>query len=350
MNNTPIMAGTGYLGLAASQALLRHGARAWMTLMRRTFALLVLAAAAGLAQSQSYPTQPIRMIIPSTPGGGTDFIGRLLSTKLAEMNGWTVVPTNRPGAGTALGLAEGAKANPAGYDLVIGQTDNVSLIPLLLKVAYDPIKDLTPVALAATTPMVLVVGETSPYKTLPDVIAAARAAPDKISYGTSGTGGSAHIAMELLQSVAGFKMRHIPYKGSSPALVDLVGGHVDFAATSISSAASLVHGGRIRALAVSSPRRNAALPEVPTVAELGYKDYTLVTFYGVFGPAGLPQSVVARLNADFNRILQSPDVRAALQAQGLEPSPMSPEEFAALIKADVQKSKEIISSAAIKIE
>ena len=187
----------------------------------RTFAFLVFAAwsamATSMAHAQAYPAQPIKVIIPSTPGGGTDFIGRLLGTKLAEMNGWTVVPTNRPGAGTALGLAEAAKANPAGYDLVIGQTDNVSLIPLLLKVAYDPVKDLTPVALAATTPMVLIVGENSRFKTMNEAIAAAKAAPETITYGTSGTGGSAHIAMEMLQSAAGFKMRHIPYKGSSPA-------------------------------------------------------------------------------------------------------------------------------------
>ena len=320
--------------------------------MFRHFAFLVLAAAAasGMAQAQSYPAQPIRMIIPSTPGGGTDFIGRLLSTRLAEMNGWTVVPTNRPGAGTVLGLAEAARASPAGYDLVIGQTDNVSLIPLLLKVSYDPIKDLTPVALAATTPMVLIVGENSPYKTLAEVILAARADPGKITYGTSGTGGSSHIAMELLQSAAGFKMHHIPYKGSSPALADLVGGHVDFAASSISSAASLAHGGKIRALAVTSPKRNAALPEVPTVAELGYKDFVFITYYGVLAPAGLPQPVVARLNTDLNKILQNPEVRTALHAQGLEPGPMSPEEFAALIKADVQKSKEIIGNAGIKVE
>jgi tripartite-type tricarboxylate transporter receptor subunit TctC len=316
----------------------------------RVIASLVLAAAAGLAQAQSYPTQSIRMIIPSTPGGGTDFIGRLMSNRLAEMNGWTVLPINRPGAGTALGLAEAAKASAAGYDLVVGQTDNVSLIPLLMKVSYDPIKDLTPVALVATTPMVLIVAENSPYKTLADAIRAAKAAPDKISYGTSGTGGTVHIAMELLQSAAGFRMQHIPYKGSAPALADLLGGHLGFAGSSISSAVSLVHAGKVRALAVTSTKRNAALPDVPTVAEFGYKDYSVVSYYGVLAPAGVPQSVVARLNTDFNKILQRPDVRTALLAQGLEPSPVSPEEFAALIKADVQKSKEIISNAGIKVE
>ena len=320
---------------------------------RNLFALLALAATCGLAHAQAtstYPTKSIRVIIPSTPGGGTDFIGRLVSTKLAEMNGWTVVPDNKPGAGTALGLAEAARSNTAGYDLVVAQTDNVSLIPLLLTVAYDPVKDLTPVALVATTPMVLIVPENSPYKTLADVIKAAKAEPGRISYGTSGTGGTVHIAVELLQSAAGIKLQHIPYKGSSPALADLLGGHLQFAGSSISSAASLLHAGKIRALAVTSPKRNPALPDVPTVAEFGYKDFSVVSYYGIMAPAGLPQPVLARLNTDLNKILHRPDVRTALLGQGLEPSPASPEEFGALIKSDIQKSKTIITNANIKVE
>ena len=318
--------------------------------MKRLIAGLALAATTGLACAQAYPNQPIRMIIPSTPGGGTDFVGRLVSGKLADLNGWTVLPINRPGAGTALGLAEGAKANPAGYDLVVGQTDNVALIPLLMKVAYDPVKDLTPVANVATTPMVLIVKEDSPYKTLGDAIAAAKAAPGQIAYGTSGTGGQVHIAMELLQLQAGFKMQHVPYKGSAPALADLLGGHLGFAGSSISSAASLAHAGKIRALAVTSPKRNQALPDVPTVAEAGYKDYSVVSYYGIFGPAGMPQAVVARLNADINKLLARPDVRTALLGQGLEPHPQSPDEFAALIRDDIRKNKDVIASAGIKVE
>jgi tripartite-type tricarboxylate transporter receptor subunit TctC len=318
-------------------------------MMRFVLALVALLVAAS-AQAQAYPTQPIRVIIPSTPGGGTDFVGRLVSSRLTELNGWTVLPINRPGAGTALGLAEAAKANPAGYDLVVGQTDNVSLIPLLLKVSYDPLRDLTPVALVATTPMVLIVREDSPYKTLADAIAAAKAAPGKIAYGTSGTGGVVHISMELLQLAAGFKMQHVPYKGSAPALADLLGGHLGFAGSSISSAATLVHAGKVRALAVTSPWRNQALPDVPTVAESGYKDYSVVSYYGVFGPGAMPQAVVARLNADINRILLRPEVKTALLAQGLEPAPMSAAEFGALVKSDIAKSKEIITSAGIKVE
>ena len=320
---------------------------------RNVFALLALAAACGLSHGQAtstYPTKPIRVIIPSTPGGGTDFIGRLVSTKLADLNGWTMVPDNKPGAGTALGLAEAARSHNAGYDLVVAQTDNVSLIPLLMKVAYDPVKDLTPVALVATTPLVLIVPENSPYKTLADLVKAAKAEPGKISYGTSGTGGTVHIALEMLQVAAGIKLQHIPYKGSSPALADLLGGHLQFAGSSISSAASLLQSGKIRALAVTSSKRSPALPDVPTVAEFGYKDFNLVSFYGIMAPAGLPQPVQARLNADINKLLQRPDVRTALLGQGLEPTPISADDFGALIRADIAKSKTVITSANIKVE
>lgn len=324
-------------------------------MQRRTLNLLALAAALGAAipaaaQTGDYPSKPIRMIIPSTPGGGTDFIGRLISTRLADMNGWAVVPDNKPGAGTALGLAELARQSPAGYDLVIAQTDNVTLIPLLLKVSYDPQKDLTPVALVATTPMLLVVPANSPYKTLTDFIAAAKAAPGTLSYGTSGTGGSAHISMERLQLAAGFQGQHVPYKGSSPALADLMGGHLALAATSISSATSLLKSGKMRALAVTSPQRVAAVPEVPTLAELGYRNADFLTYYGVFAPAGLAQPLVERLNGDVNKILAMPEVRTALQGNGLEPRAISPAEFSAMVRADIESARTVIRQANIKVE
>lgn len=318
-------------------------------MIRRLLAMAAMAVAC-VAHAQDYPSKPIRIIIPSTPGGGTDYIGRLMGNKLHELNGWSVVPENKPGAGTALGLAEAARAPAQGYDLVIGQSDNVTLIPLLMKVAYDPVKDLVPVALVATTPMVLLVSDSSPYKTLPEVIEAARKAPNTLSYGTSGTGGGVHIAMEMLQHQAGFKMQHVPYKGSAPALADLMGGHLQFAGSSISSAASLIKAGKVRALAVTSPKRNPALPDVPTVAELGYKDFSVVTYYGVLAPAKTPAAVVARLNADFNKLLARQDVRDALASQGLEADPVSSEQFAALIRSDIGKARQTIATAGIVVQ
>lgn len=318
-------------------------------MIRKLFAAAAMAAAC-MAHAQDYPTKPIRIIIPSTPGGGTDYIGRLMGSKLHELNGWDVVPENKPGAGTALGLAEAARAPAEGYDLVIGQSDNVTLIPLLMKVAYDPVKDLAPVALVATTPMVLLVSDKSPYQTLPEVIAAAKKNPGSIAYGTSGTGGGVHIAMEMLQHEAGFKMQHVPYKGSAPALADLMGGHLQFAGSSISSAATLIQSGKIRALAVTSLKRNPALPDVPTVAELGYPDFSVVTFYGVLAPAKTPTSVVSRLNADFNKLLARKDVKDALASQGLETNPMSSAAFAELIQADISKARQTIKDAAISVQ
>jgi tripartite-type tricarboxylate transporter receptor subunit TctC len=320
---------------------------------RRDFNLFALATGslAGLPSfAQDYPARAIRIIIPSTPGGGTDFTGRQIATKLAELNGWSVVPDNRPGAGTALGLAEAARAKPDGHELVIAQSDNVALIPLLMKVAYDPVKDLTPIALAATTPLVILVSENSPFKTLPELLQAAKAQPGKLTYGTSGTGGGVHIAMELLQLTAGCKMQHVPYKGSTPALADLMGGHLNFAGSSISSAAGMIHSGKVRALAVTSAKRNASLPDGPAVAEFGYKDFNAITFYGVMGPAGIPAPIVARLNADINKILQRPEVKTAFQAQGFDAGGTTPEEFASLIRADIKKSREIITTAGIKVE
>jgi tripartite-type tricarboxylate transporter receptor subunit TctC len=307
-------------------------------------------AVACVAHAQDYPNKPIRIIIPATPGGGTDYIGRLMGNKLHEMNRWDVVPENRPGAGTALGLAEAARAPAEGYDLVIGQSDNVTLIPLLMKVSYDPINDLAPVALVATTPMVLLVSDKSPFKTLPDVIAAAKKNPGAITYGTSGTGGGVHIAMEMLQHAAGFKMQHVPYKGSAPALADLMGGHVQFAGSSISSAATLIQSGKIKALAVTSPKRNPALPDVPTVAELGFPEFSVVTFYGVLAPAKTPPAVASRLNTDFNKLLARQDVKEALAAQGLETNPMSTQQFAALIDEDIAKAREVIQNAKITVQ
>lgn len=273
-----------------------------------------------------------------------------MCTKLAEANGWQMVPENRPGAGTALRLAEAARSNPAGYDLVVAQTDNVTLIPLLMKAAYDPLKDLTPIALLATTPMVIVVPATSPYRTLADFVRAAKAEPGKLTYGTSGTGGSAHVSIELLQIAAGIKALHVPYKGSAPAIADLVGGHLQFSGTSIASSTSLIAAGKIRALAVTSSKRSAALPGVPTVAESGYPDFTFSTFYGLMAPAGLPAPRCSRGCTPTSRRCRRPDTRAALAGQGLDPGHGSPEDFAALIRADIQKARDVIAAANIKVE
>ncbi|QHI99535.1 tripartite tricarboxylate transporter substrate binding protein [Xylophilus rhododendri] len=315
-------------------------------------ATMATIACTAFAQEAQYPAKTIRMLIPSTPGGGTDFIARTLSMKLAEANpGWTVVPDNRPGAAGTLGLGETVRSKPDGYELVIGQTANVSLAPWLMKLNFDPVKDLTPVALAVEAPMVLAVAENSPFKTWADVLAYAKANPNKpLNYGTSGTGSVAHVAAEQIQDKSGFKLQHVPYKGSSPALADLMGGHLDLAGTSLASALPMLQGGKIRALAVTSAKRATALPNVPALSELGYPGFAMVEWYGVFGPANLPAPIADKLNTEINKALQRQDVRSAILAQGQEPKPESRAAFAAMVKSDNQTSQAIISKAGIKLE
>jgi tripartite-type tricarboxylate transporter receptor subunit TctC len=319
-------------------------------LLTRFACSLVLAAGACVSLAQdAWPTRPIRMVIPSTPGGGTDFIGRTLGAKIAEATGWSVVPDNRPGAAGTLGLAETARARPEGYEVVIGQTANVALAPWLMKLAFDPVKDLTPVAWAVEAPMVLLVSDASPYKTWNDFIQAAKGGKN-MSFATSGTGSVAHVAGVVLQDAAGFRMQHVPYKGSSPALADLVGGHVDLAGTSVASALGLLQAGKVRALAVTSGKRSQVLPNVPALAELGYPKFHMVEWYGVFAPANMPPAVADRLHAEVNKALQRPEVRSAIVAQGQEPRAETRAAFAAMVKADSQASRDVIARAGIKLE
>lgn len=319
--------------------------------IRLTGAIALIAfSLASAAQEASWPTKPVRLLIPSTPGGGTDYIGRTLSTKLAD-SGWTVVPENRPGAAGTLGLSETVRARPDGYDLVVGQTANVSLAPWLMKLTFDPAKDLTPIALAVEAPMVLLVNDASPYKSWADFSKAAKANPDKpMSFATSGTGSVAHVAGVVVQDASGFKLQHVPYKGSTPAIADLMGGHVDLAGTSVASALPLLQGGKVRALAVTSLKRSAALPNVPALSELGYPNFNMVEWYGVFAPASIPAATADRINAEINKVLQRADVKAAILAQGQEPKSESRASFAAMVKSDSLRSRDVIAKAGIKLE
>lgn len=317
-----------------------------ITKLAGAFAIAAIAIS-SVAQEAAWPSKPIRLLIPSTPGGGTDFIGRTLAHKLGE-SGWTVVPENRPGAAGTLGLSETARAKADGYEIVVGQTANVALAPWLMKLTFDPAKDLTPIALAVEAPMVLLVNDGSPYKTWADFLKAAKAKP--MSFATSGTGSVAHVAGEVVQDASGFKMQHVPYKGSAPAIADLMGGHVDLAGTSVASALPLLQGGKLRALAVTSAKRSAALPDVPALSELGYPKFNMVEWYGVFAPAAIPAATADKLNAEINKVLQRADVKAAILAQGQEPKSMSRASFAAMVKTDNQTSRDVIAKAGIKLE
>ena len=299
----------------------------------------------------AYPSKPIRLIVPFPPGGGTDILSRLVATKLTEQVKWTVVADNRAGAGGTIGITEAVKAAPTGYDLVMGQKDNLVIGPWLYKnLPWDPTRDLVAVAHIAYTPVVIATSANSKFKTLADVINAARSAPGKVSYGSPGNGTSIHLAGELFEKAANIELSHIPYKGSNPAMMDALAGNVDLLVSSVPSAMAQIKSGKLRPLAVTSAKRSSSMPDVPTVAELGFKDFDVSTWYGVLAPAGTPAQVVTALNTEINKLLASQEVRDAIHAQGAEPEAMTPAKFATLLKTDYAKWKGIVEASGAKID
>jgi tripartite-type tricarboxylate transporter receptor subunit TctC len=270
--------------------------------------------------------------------------------RLAESTGWTVVADNKAGAGGTIGVAEAAKAETSGHTLLLGQLDNLGVAPLLYKgLPYQPQRDLQPVINVADFPIILLTSSASPYRTLADVVAAARE-PGRITFASAGNGTVSHLVGELFQLRAGAKMQHIPYKGSAPALVDVVSGQVTLLSSSIPSALSQVQAGKLRPLAVSSARRSPILPDVPTITESGVKDFDVNVWYAVFAPAGVPAPVVAQLNAALHKMLQMPEVQAAIQAQGGEVRPGTPQALGERLAADIAQWREVIAAAKIQLE
>jgi tripartite-type tricarboxylate transporter receptor subunit TctC len=295
-----------------------------------------------------WPDKPIRLVVPYTPGGGTDTLARLVAEKLGAATKWTIVVENKPGGGGNIGLDAVAKAAPDGYTIGLGQTANLAVNPTLYKkMPYDALKDFTPIALVATQPVVLVVRADAPYKTLSDLINAAKAKPGDVSMASAGSGTIGHLSGELLAREAKVKFLHVPYKGAGPALTDLLGGNVQFSFLTLPSIISMLKANRLRALAVSSEKRIAALPSVPTVAESGYKGFVTESWYGLVGPAKLPASIVATINAEVEKVLKQPEVIAKLDAEGNEPLGGNPDKFSALIKTDHAKWGAIVRDAGI---
>jgi tripartite-type tricarboxylate transporter receptor subunit TctC len=312
-------------------------------------ALLALAGFALPAVAQTYPAKPIRLIVPFPPGGGTDTVTRIVATELGKQTGWTIVVENKAGASGMIGLQEAARANTEGYDIVMGQADNMIIAPAIQKgTTFDPIKELTPVALVASSPFLFMTEANSKYKTLNDVIAAAKANPTAVTYGSAGHGTFPQLAFELLQQQANFKIVEVPYKGAAPAISDLLGGHIALAALSIASGMPHIQGGKIRGLAVTSAKRSPALPDVPTVAESGFKDFEAIGWLGILAPNGTPPAAIARLNAELSKVMQSAEVRKQLLAQGVEARTSTPDEFGAMLKTETTKWHGIVKSAGIK--
>jgi len=315
------------------------------------FVSLALALVAGAAMAQRYPAKPIRLIVPFPPGGGTDIAARTIANKLSESVKWTFVVENKPGAGGNLGVEQAVKSPADGYTLLIGQTSNLAINPTLyVKLPYDSLKDLSPVALIVSAPVVFVVAANSRYASLGDLLAAAKRDPGGITFASPGNGTVSHLAGELLQRAAGVKLTHVPYKGASQALTDTLGGQVQSFMSSVPSALSQIRAGRLRAIAVTSAKRSPELPDAPTIAESGYGGFEANTWYGLLAPAGTPAPVIARLNAEVNRALRTPEVRERLASEGGEPLGGSPEQFASFLKAEHAKWGRVVRESGARAE
>jgi tripartite-type tricarboxylate transporter receptor subunit TctC len=322
-----------------------------MRISRRLILGASLLAACTAALAQDYPAKPIRFIVPFPPGGGTDSLTRLVANKLTETLKWNFVVENKPGAGGNVALDTTAKAPPDGYTLVMAQTDNVVLNPLLYsKLTYDPVKDLVPVGLVASGPAVLVVRADSPYKTLADVVAAAKAEPGKLTFASPGLGTVSHLISELWQKSSGMKLTHVPYRGLSQALPDVLSGQVDMYMGSIPTLQGHIKGGKVRALAVTTAKRSPVLPQVPTYTESGIPGVELASVWGVMAPAGTPEAVIQRINTELNKALQQPDMREKIIASGAVMLGGSPQEMGELYAADRQKLAPVVRDSGTRLD
>jgi len=313
-------------------------------------AALGLLAGAGAAQAQTRITHPIRLIVPYVPGGGTDILSRLLGPALGDEFGQSVVIDNRPGGSSTIGTQMVAKAAPDGYTLGMIDAAFVTNPSLMKQLPYDTLKDFTPMVLVATSPLVMVVPATSPVKSVAEFVAYAKARPGKISFGSAGVGTGVHLAAEQFRAATGLSMTHIPYKGTGQAVTELVGGQTDMMFTTQSSARPMSAAGRMRPLGITSPKRSAIMPDVPTFIETGFPAVDAVTINGIVGPPGMPADFVKRVNAAMNRALKNREIQDKMAEQGFVAAGGSPEEFAAWIRSEIPKWSKIVKDADIKVE
>jgi len=299
----------------------------------------------------AYPSKPVRIVLPFPPSGPTDIVARLVGQKLSEALGEAVVIENRAGGAGVIGATVAAKAAPDGHTMILGGITTFGIAPSLHKnLPFHPIRDFAPVTMATRQSIMLMTNPSLPVKSVKDFIAFARARPGKVDFGSSGPGGSGHMAGELFRMIAGVDIVHIPYKGAPPALADLMGGQIPTMFGTMLAAVPNVRSGRVRALAVTGAQRATALPEVPTFAEAGLPQYEASSWNGFLVPAGTPPAVIERLNTELVRILRSPEVQDRLVADGATASPSTPEAFGAFIKAEIAKWAKVVEAAAIRIE
>lgn len=318
----------------------------------RILAALALALAAAGTPAQPYPSKPIRVVVPNPAGGFYDLIARTVGQKVGEGLGQPMVVENRVGAGGSLGTEFTAKAPPDGYTIMVGGIGPHGIAPsLYANLPYDPVKDFAPIIHVATTPNILVVHPSSPLQSVQDLVTAARQKPGALSYASNGNGTSQHLAAEMLATTTGLKLNHVPFKGSAPAITAMLGGQVDFAFAVAPDALPHVKAGKLRALAVTSAKRVAPLPDVPTMIEGGVPDYEATAWFGYFAPAGTPREIVDRLNAEIARALAAPDVRERLAPGGLSELPGgTPERFGALVKSEIAKWSRVVKESGAKVD
>jgi len=301
--------------------------------------------------AQGYPAKTVRIVVPVAPGGATDILTRALAQRLANTWGQQVLVDNRPGGGSNVGFEVAAKSPADGYTLLMAQPAFTVNVSLYKKLGYDPLRDFAAITLAATGANVLVVHPSVPAYTLKDFIALARARPGQLNYASSGNGTTPHLSGELFNAMAGVKIVHIPYKGAGASVVDLLGGHVDLAFVSLSSVAPQLQAKKLRALAITSAKRSALMPELPTFDEAGLKGYEVTGWYGVLAPAGTPREIISRLHADITRALALGEMVQSLNAFGLEPAPSnSPEEFTAFLQAEISKWAKVVKASGAKAD
>jgi tripartite-type tricarboxylate transporter receptor subunit TctC len=330
---------------------LRRGMRTCAFIVCRTAAALMLMFAVSGAMAQVYPTKPVRMIVPFPAGGATDIVGRLIAQKLAEGWGQQVIVDNRGGAGGTIGSDVAAKSPPDGYTMLLGTSSTHAVAPSLYsKLPYDPVRDFSPVTLVATATILLAVHPSVPAQNVRELIALAKRQPNALSFASSGNGGISHLIGEQFKSTAGIQMLHVPYKGDTPALVDLVGGQVHLMFGTAVSFLPYVSAGRLRALAVTNPKRSPIVPNVPTIAESGLPGFEALQWFGVFVPAGTPRDIVSRLHADIVKSLKLADVRERLVGLGAEVVGNAPDQFAAFQKADSVKWAKIVKESGAKVD
>jgi tripartite-type tricarboxylate transporter receptor subunit TctC len=315
-----------------------------------TFAVATLVLLSQAPASAAYPDRVIKIVVPFAPGGGTDVVARTLAQEMAKDLGATIIIENKPGAGTIIGTQSVAASPPDGYTLLMGTFANAVNPSLYAKLPYDAHKDFAPVALVARSFNIIVVNPSTPIKSIADLIAAARAEPEKLSYGTYGTGTSAHLAGELLKHMAKVNLTTVPYKGAAPAITDLLAGQIQVMFTTVASAASLVTAGRLRALAVTSSERSTAFPQLPTVSEAGVPGYAAESWYGLFAPANTPPDIIDRLNKSAAKAVQSEAFKKLGVNEGLVMVAAPPQELDRYFRGEEERWRKVIEDASIKVE